>query len=116
MRKRTMFVAFLVLGMVAATEASALVLDSFQAAYPANPCLPNTGAPVIFSGDYYCDGVTCPPDPYSACATGDVDVQSGTPGVLLGAPRTARIAAGAGTYFTALALMGFRLRDFSRHE
>ena len=26
------------------------------------------------------------------------------------------IAAGAATYFAALALMGFRLRDFARHE
>jgi hypothetical protein len=35
--------------------AGTIVLDGFTDAFPPNPCLPNSGARVIFSG-VFCDG------------------------------------------------------------
>jgi len=67
------------------SNSSVLVLDSWSDAFPPNSSLPNTQQPVLFTGAY-CDGATCPPDPfghYENWAAGAL--QPGLPGILPGA-------------------------------
>lgn len=66
-----------------ASHAGLVSFDAMTNAFPPNPCLPNTGAPVVFVGAY-CDGVTCPPDPWNlaACNGQLTAFQVGLPGVL----------------------------------
>ena len=73
--------------------ALALTLDAFTGAFPPNPCMPNSGAPVVFVGPM-CDGVACPPDPPAGCYESLAD-QVGLGGVLFGVRRVASVASGA---------------------
>lgn len=69
--------------------AAPLTLDHFTDAFPPNPCLPLSGAPVIFTGAW-CDGAACPPDPWAACEQ-EFALQTGLPGVLGGAQRMVQL-------------------------
>jgi hypothetical protein len=75
---------------LAAPSAFALTIDSFTNALPPNPCLPASAQEVIFQG-VYCDGTTCPPDPFAACQI-IMATQAGLSGVLASATRTTRVA------------------------
>ncbi|NOT34166.1 MAG: hypothetical protein HOP12_08365 [Candidatus Eisenbacteria bacterium] len=105
MGPRSLLAMIALAGVLAAPEASALVLESFQTPFPANMCLPNSGAPVVFSGAY-CDGSVCPPDPVSTCGTGYFADQTAAPGVWQGAPRRAEVGSGLGTRANAQILPG----------
>ena len=61
----------LLLGVCAA-PARALTLDSWTTSFPPNSCLPVTQQPILFSGPY-CDGTTCPPDPFAPCSNPEAE-------------------------------------------
>jgi hypothetical protein len=89
MRTRVPFLLAVVLAAVAAWSpgpAAAIAIDAFTDPFPPSPCLPQTGAPVLFVGAY-CDGVSCPPDPFAPCEDPEV-AQSGLPGVAGGTRAT----------------------------
>jgi len=115
---RTLCLAALAVALAAAAAAD--TLDAFHDALPANDCLPNTGLPIVFLGEY-CDGVYCPPDPVSSCALNTAE-QSGLPDVLAGATRTVTVlsADGAsaivGQVRTGLGLLGVTSDAGVAHE
>lgn len=69
--------------------AVALDLDRFTDALPPNPCLPLSGQPVVFAGEF-CDGAACPPAPWVTCESMEV-VQTGQAGVFAGTQRHVRL-------------------------
>lgn len=69
--------------------AFALDLDRFTDALPPNPCLPLSGQPVVFAGEY-CDGAACPPAPWVTCGSMEA-IQNGLPGVFAGTRRHVRL-------------------------
>lgn len=88
------------LACIASAPAAAVTIDNFSSPLPPNPCLPNSGAAVVFAGPY-CDGASCPPDSWVTCAETRA-LQTGLPGVLggrreavvtewTGAPLSARV-------------------------
>jgi len=92
------FVGVTLAGIVP-TAACALTLDAFTDALPPNPCLPVSGAPIVFQG-VVCDGAACPPDAWSSCYQNEA-AQSGLGGVLFGVPRAMRVLAGSDIAVTA---------------
>ena len=65
-----------------ASAAAALTIDNFSNPLPPNPCLPHSGAAVVFAGPY-CDGASCPPDSWVTCAERSA-LQTRLPGVIGG--------------------------------
>lgn len=82
--------------------AFALDLDRFTDALPPNPCLPNSGQPVVFAGKY-CDGAACPPDLLVTCESLEVS-QTGQAGVLAGTERHVRLFPFFGDGVTAMSV------------
>lgn len=82
--------------------AFALDLDRFTDELPPNPCLPNSGQPVVFAGPY-CDGAACPPDTWVTCASVEV-VQDGLAGVFAGTRRHVRLFPFYGQLFNAMSV------------
>lgn len=82
--RRTGVVAALsfILNSWVALPAPALTIDGFTDPFPVNACLPNSNAPVVFTGEY-CDGASCPPDSWVTCPTRQA-IQTGLSGVLGG--------------------------------
>lgn len=78
-------VAFALALLVMPACAFGLDLDGFTAAFPPNPCLPNSGDRVVFAGQF-CDGAACPPDAWVTCGSAEV-AQTNLPGVLNGTRR-----------------------------
>jgi len=95
MRTRLLPLIVVISVLAASSDASAFILDRFTDALPANPCLPQSGQPVVFDGPF-CDGTSCPPDPLAPCAENDA-VQTGLSGVFAGTRRTAETLAFGGT-------------------
>jgi hypothetical protein len=87
---RSLFPAISLVLSLAAPPAFGIGVDDFSNAFPPNPCLPNSGQAVIFSG-LFCDGAACPPDPMASCALSGA-LQTGLSGVLAGAKRDAVVS------------------------
>ena len=83
-------VGLILVALLIPTAGLAITLDAVSDPFPPNPCLPNSGARVVFVGSF-CDGVTCPPDPPATCEQ-DFAIQTGLPGVYAGSYREASVA------------------------
>lgn len=78
--------------LVSDAPAQALTLDAFSDPLPPNPCLPLSGQPVIFTGRF-CDGDSCPPDPYVFGCDGATHADQGGLAGVLGGSRWSEVYA-----------------------